>query len=356
MKSRLSRIVGHIAMAVAVAIALVLLAHELKAYHYRDLMRQVWTLPHSHLALALLMTAAAYAVLPGYDAIALAYVDHPLPIRRIAFGSFIAYALSHSLGFPLLSGGPVRYRFWSVWGLSTSEIAQAISFAGATFIIGMMAVAGFVFLLEPSSTIQLLRLPFGSFKPLGALCLVLVAAYLVLSATRNKTFRVFEWEFPVPSTKLAIAQLMVAVVDWAAAGAVLFVLLPPGYHLSFLPVLGVFLLAQFAGILSHVPGGLGVFEAIVVLLLRPYVPAASIVGSLLAYRAIYYLLLLVIALAFLIAFEARRQSSRVAEVATLAGGIVGRWMPALMPQILSVATFVAGVILIVSGATPAVRS
>ena len=84
-------------------------------------------------ALALLVTAAAYAVLPGYDAIALAYVDHPLPIRRIAFGSFIAYALSHSLGFPLLSGGPVRYRFWSIWGLSTSEIAQAISFAGATF-------------------------------------------------------------------------------------------------------------------------------------------------------------------------------------------------------------------------------
>ena len=356
MKSRIARAIGPAAMVIAVTIALVLIDRELKSYHYRDLMRQVWTLPHTHLALALMLTAIAYAVLPGYDAIALSYVDHPLPLRRIAFGSFIAYALSHSLGFPLLSGGPVRYRFWSVWGLSTSEIAQAISFAGATFIIGMIAVAGFVFLLEPTSTIQLLRLPFESLKPLGALCLVLVAAYLVLSATRYKTFRFFEWEFPVPSTTLAIAQLLVAVVDWVAAGAVLYVLLPPGYHLSFLPVLGVFLLAQFAGILSHVPGGLGVFEAIVVLLLRPYVPAASIVGSLLAYRAIYYLLPLVIALTFLIAFELQRQRQRVAEVATLAGGFVGRWLPALMPQILSVATFVAGVILIVSGATPAVRS
>ena len=94
----------------------------------------------------------------------------------------------------------------------------------------------------------------------------------------------------------------------------------------------------------------------VVLLLKPYVPAASIVGSLLAYRAIYYLLPLVIALAFLIAYEVRRQSSRVAEVASLASGIVGRWLPALLPQILSITTFVAGVILIVSGATPAVRS
>jgi len=171
-----------------------------------------------------------------------------------------------------------------------------------------------------------------------------------------RTRRLFEWEFPVPTTRLALAQLLVAVIDWTAAGAVLFVLLPPGYRLSFLPVLGVFLLAQFAGILSHVPGGLGVFEAVVVLLLKPYVPAASIVGSLLAYRAIYYLLPLVIAIAFLIAYEARRQSSRVAEVASLASGIVGRWLPALLPQILSITTFVAGVILIVSGATPAVRS
>ena len=355
MKFKVSRAIGPAAMAVAMAVALYLLERELKLYHYRDLMRLVWVLPHSHLALALLLTAVGYAVLPGYDAIALSYIEHPLPIRRIAFGSFIAYALSHSLGFPLLSGGPVRYRFWSVWGLSTSEIAQAISFAGATFIIGMVAVAGGVLLLEPRSTIDLLHLPVSTLRPIGAVCLLLVAGYLVLTTTRYKTFRLFEWEFPVPSTRLAIAQLGVAVVDWSAAGAVLYVLLPAGYRLAFLPVLGVFLIAQFAGILSHVPGGLGVFEAIVVLLLSPRVPAASIVGSLIAYRAIYYLLPLVLALTCLIAFEAQRQRDRVADVATIAGGLVGRWIPAILPQILSLATFVGGLILIVSGATPAVR-
>ena len=355
MNFRISRAIGPVAVAAAMGVALYLLERDLKLYHYRDLMRQVWVLPHSHLALALLLTAVAYAVLPGYDAIALSYVDHPLPIRRIAFGSFIAYALSHSLGFPLLSGGPVRYRFWSAWGLSTSEIAQAISFAGATFIIGMVAVAGGVLLLEPGSTIDLLHLPVTSLKPLGALCLLLVAGYLILTTTRYKTFRLFEWEFPVPSTRLALAQLGVAVVDWTAAGAVLYVLLPSGYRLAFLPVLGVFLIAQFAGILSHVPGGLGVFEAIVVVLLRPRVPAASILGALLAYRVVYYLLPLVLALTFLIAFEVQRQRDRVAEVATFAGGMVGRWIPAILPQFLSLATFVAGVILIVSGATPALR-
>jgi phosphatidylglycerol lysyltransferase len=356
MNGKISRVLGPTAMAAAVAIAFYLLGRDLRSYRYHDLLRQVWTLPHSHLLLALLLTAVAYAVLPGYDAIALSYVDHPLAARRIAFGSFIAYAVSHSLGFPLLSGGPVRYRFWSAWGLSTSEIAQAISFAGATFVIGMIAVAGVVFLLEPRSTIELLRLPLSTLKPVGAICILLVAGYLTLAATRRKSFRFFEWEFPVPSIRLALAQLAVAIVDWTAAGAVLFVLLPPGYRLSFLPVLGVFLLAQFVGILSHVPGGLGVFEAIVVLLLKPYVPAASIVGSLLAYRAMYYLLPLVIALTLLIAFEARRKRDRVVEMATIAGEFVGRWLPALLPQLLSVATFVSGVILIVSGATPAIRS
>jgi len=83
------------------------------------------------------------------------------------------------------------------------------------------------------------ELPFNSVKPLGALCLC-DCGYLTLSATRYKTFRLFEWEFPVPSTRLALAQLLVAVVDWTAAAAVLYVLLPPGYGLAFLPVLGVF--------------------------------------------------------------------------------------------------------------------
>ncbi|HEY1951598.1 MAG TPA: bifunctional lysylphosphatidylglycerol flippase/synthetase MprF [Gemmatimonadaceae bacterium] len=356
MKAGFSRALGPAAMATAMAVGLYIIERELKTYHYRDLMRQVWTLPHSHVALALLLTALAYAVLPGYDAIALAYVDHPLPVRRIAFGSFIAYALSHSLGFPLLSGGPVRYRFWSVWGLSTSEIAQAISFAAATFMVGMIAVAGVVFVLEPSSTVRLLQLPFGSLKPVGVVCLMLIAAYVVLSFTRVKAVQLFGWEFPFPSPRLALAQLFVAVVDWSAAGAVLYVLLPPGYRLSFLPVLGVFLIAQFAGILSHVPGGLGVFEAVIVLLLKPHVPAASILGSLVAYRAIYYLLPFVIAMAFLIAFEVQRWRDRVVEVASVASGAVGRWLPTLLPQILSIATFIAGAILIVSGATPAVRS
>lgn len=318
-------------------------------------MRQVWTLPHSQLALALVLTVFGYAVLPGYDAIALRYIGHPLPLRRIALGSFVAYALSHSLGFPLLSGGPVRYRFWSVWGLSTPEIAQALSFAGVTFVIGMVSVAGAVMLLEPQSTTALLHLPIASLRPVGLALVLSIGAYLGLTLSRKESVHVFGWRFPIPTTRLALAQLAVALVDWTAAGAVLYVLLPDGYGVGPLPVLGVFLFAQFAGIISHVPGGLGVFEATVVLLLKSRYPAASIVGALIAYRVIYYLLPFVVGLSFLIAFEIRRERERVTEVVLRAGGFVGRWVPMLLPHVLSAATFVAGIILIASGATPSAR-
>ena len=339
----------------AMGFALLILQRELRSYHYHDLMRQVWTLPHANLFLALGLTALAYLVLPGYDAVALRYVGHPLPLQRIALGSFVAYAVSHNLGFPLLSGGPVRYRFWSAWGLSTSEIAQALGFAGSTFVIGMIAVGGGVLVLEPPSALAQLHIAPVIARMLGAFGIALIAAYLALTKSSRKSVGFLEWEFPLPSTGLAITQLVVAIADWTLAAAVLFVLLPNGYELQFLTVLGVFVLAQFAGIASHVPGGLGVFEAVVVLMLESHAPAASIVGALVAYRAVYYILPLVFALAFLAAFEIQRQRARVRTAAVLAGGFIGRWVPLIMPQLLSVATFLGGVILVVSGATPALR-
>lgn len=340
-------------------LALFLLHGELRAYHYHQVMRSVWAIPAHRLLLALAFTAVAYAILPGYDAVALAYVKHPLPLTRVGFGSFIAYGLSQTLGFPLVTGGSVRYRFWSAWGLSTAEIAQAASFAGATFTLGVIATAGAAFLLEPASTVGRIPMPLGALRAVGVGCLGIVAAYLVWSATRRQPLRLGGWEFPVPSPRLALAQLAVGAVDWAAAGAVLYVLLPraPGGvpALGFLSFLGVFLLAQYAGLLSHVPGGLGVFETLVVLLLGPFLPTPGVVGALVAYRAIYYLLPFALALVMLGTYELAQQRERMATAATTAGSLAVRWIPVVLPQVLSVTTFIGGALLLFSGATPSVR-
>jgi len=136
--------------------ALAILHRELAAYSYRDLVRAARAVPLERLGWAVALTALAYAVLPGYDAMALRYIRFRLPFRRTAFGSFIAYAFSQLLGFPLLTGGSVRYRLWSAWGLSSAQIARAVSFVAFSFTLGMVAVSGVVLVrLEPIAFIML---------------------------------------------------------------------------------------------------------------------------------------------------------------------------------------------------------
>ena len=278
-------------LAVAIfAGALVVLHRELAAYRFGDIRRSVRAVSPDALAQSALITVLAYAVLPGYDAAALRYVGSRLPLHCVAFGSFIAYAFSQTLGFPLLTGGSVRYRLWSAWGLSSVEIAEAVSFLSFSFALGMVEVSGIVFVLAPGDTAALLHLPFPSLFPIGVANLTLVAVYAAWSLRQRGSITVGRWVLPSVSPRLLAAQLIVPALDWVLAGAALYVLLPPGHGLSLPAFLGIFLLAQFAGLLSHVPGGLGVVETIVVLLLAPYLSASAVLGPLLAYRGVYYLL------------------------------------------------------------------
>lgn len=347
--------VGPLAILVLLVIALLVLHGELRAYRYHDITRAIFALPRSNVLMAVVFTFIAYALLPAYDAIALSYVGKPLPLHRLAFSSFISYGLSQTLGFPLITGSSVRYRFWSAWGLSTAEITQAVSFVGATFVLGMLFLSGTVFLLEPATTMELLGLPYGVLRPIGVVLFGVVATYIAWSAAQRRPLRFGGWEFPIPSLKVTTLQLCIAALDWTAAGAVLYALLPPGHRLSFLPFLGAFLLAQFAGQISHVPGGLGVFETLMVLLLKPYLPAASTVAALVVFRAIYYLLPFALSLLMLAGYEGARQGKRVAYVATSAGTFAARWTTSLLPQALAATTFIAGIVLLVSGATPSVH-
>jgi len=346
---------GPLAILILLVIALFLLHGELRAYRYHDITRAIFALPHKNVLIAVAFTFIAYGLLPAYDAIALSYVGKPLPLHRVAFSSFISYGLSQTLGFPLITGSSVRYRFWSAWGLSTAEIAQAVSFVGATFVLGMLFLSGAVFLLEPATTMELLGLPYGVLRPIGVVLLGVVATYIAWSAAQRRPLRFGGWEFPIPSLKVTTLQLCVAALDWTAAGAVLYALLPQGHRLSFLPFLGAFLLAQFAGQISHVPGGLGVFETLMVLLLKPYLPASSTIAALVAFRAIYYLLPFALSLLMLAGYEGARQKKRVAFVATSAGTFAARWTTSLLPQALAATTFIGGIILLVSGATPSVH-
>jgi len=330
------------------AIALVVLYHELRVYHLHDLLGNIKSIPSFRLFQALLLTIMSYLIMTGYDFLALRYVNHALPYGNVAMASFISYAFSNNMGFGMIAGGSVRYRLYSAWGLSALEITKVVAFCSVTLWLGFFTLGGFVFLFEPLALPEAMHLPFASVHSLGRIFLALVAAFLLWVLIVKRPLRIRGWEFTLPSPGLLLAQISTACIDWALAGAVLYALLPPVTGLNFLGFLGIYLLAQTAGLISQVPGGLGIFEAVVLLLLD--LPASEALGVLLAYRGIYYFLPLCTAALLLGLQEALQRKVEIQKVAR----IFAHRSSGLVPPVLSFTVFVGGAILLFSGATPAV--
>ena len=338
---------------ILLSVVLWVLHHELQQYHYHDIIRHMRNIPPRQVVFALLLTALNYFVLTGHDALAFRYLRYPLSYSKIALAAFLGYALSHNLGFALLSSASMRYRLYSTWGLSAGEIATVVAFNGVTFWFGVLLLGGLAFIWEPLPLPPVLQLPlFRSVYPLGFIFLLLAASYLVFSALRTTPLKIREWEFRFPSLRLAVAQVVLSSLDWTLAASVLYMLLPSSENLSYPFFLGVYILAQMAGVSSQVPGGLGVFETIIVLFLSPQLPAPAILGSLVVYRGIYYLLPLGIATVLLAIHELSQKKEKLSQLA----GVFGRWASVLTPHFLAVSTFLGGAVLVVSGATPAIHS
>ena len=333
------------------AIALTVLRAELRHYRYHDIVRSIASLPAHAVLKALGLTALGYLTLALYDLLALRYVGKPIPPWRVALTSFIAYAFVQTLGFALLTGGAIRFRFWSMWGLTPAEIVQGISFSAVTFWLGVLTVAGTVFLFTPDAPAFAAWGPAVPVRAIGALLLAVVAGYLLWCAFYRRPFTIRGTELKAPSIAIAGLQLVVSTFDWTIAGAVLWTLTSHFAPLPFPAFLGLFVTAQIAGQASHVPGGLGVFDALMLVGLRGHLPVPEVLSALLAYRAIYYLIPFLIAVLMLAAHEARQRRAAI-KVGALAAG---KWVTWLVPVLLPASTFIAGAILLFSGATPGIH-
>lgn len=329
--------------------ALWVLHDALHQIHYRQVLAQLRAIPGARVLAALGLTGLSYLVMTGYDRLAIRYISHPLETGKVTLASFISYAFSNTIGLSLLTSGSIRYRLYSAWGLSAEEVARLVSFTVVTFWLGIVSVGGFIFLAEPLAVPALQHLHVHSTRPVGWLFAGLVAAYLLVVARRKQPLRLWNWELPMPSLRLAGAQLLIGALDWVLAGGVLYALLPVSAPLSFPQFLALFLLAQVVALISHVPGGLGVFESLM-LMFVPGSSAAALLGSMLIYRGIYYLLPLALA-ALLLGGNELLQRRRLLGRAL---GLLGRWAGALVPQLLAAATLVSGAVLLFSGATPAI--
>jgi phosphatidylglycerol lysyltransferase len=288
------------------ALSLWAITTELHKYKPQAIFNDIAAIPSQALLLAVGLTGLNYLFLTGYDALAVRFIRQSLPYRKIALVSVISYAISNSVGLALLSGSAIRYRFYAAWGLTPGKIAQIIAFCNLSFWIGLFAVGGLVFALEPLAVPGFLHLPFTTVHPLGVLFLVIIAAYLILSSFSRRSLKIRGWVLPHLPIQLSLAQIVVTSCDWALAASVLYCLLPAHDALSFVIFFGTYLLAQIAGILSNVPGGLGVFETVMLLLLSPPIASDQLLGALLVYRAIYYLLPLLVSVILLALYELKR--------------------------------------------------
>ena len=283
--------------------ALWVLYRELQSFRYEDVVQYLATLSPGSLLLAFGLTALSYAAFIGHDALALRYVGHPLPYRRVALASLIGFGISNAAGQAWLTGGAVRYRLYQAAGLSVGEIGRVVAFSVFTFWLGYIAWGAVLFPLgEPSASSSSSVLPLSvSLRALGWVCLAMLGLYLAWCGAgwSVKSFR-------PPPLSMALAQIALAIVRTALTASVLFVLLWGMPGASYLEVLGAFVLAIAAGGLGMVPGAAGVLEAVALLVLSSSIPTASVFGALLVFRAIYYLLPLAAGTGAFALIEARR--------------------------------------------------
>jgi len=334
-------------LALLLCAAFWVLHRELQAVHYRDVRETFIALPSHRLLWALLLCAANYLVLTAYDQLAFLYIGRRISRWRIGLTAFISYAVSNSVGLALLSGTAVRHRFYSRWGVAPADLSRIVMLNSTTYWLGMLTLVGWSFAFHPHTYVQG-GLAQGGVRWSGILCMAMAASYLAMTVVRKSPLGVHGFEMQVPPLRLALGQLLVSMADWALAAAVLHALLPPGGP-SYGVLLGAFLAAQVLGLISNVPGGLGVFEGATALLMAPYLPAEQIITALLLYRLIYYVIPLTFALLLLIGDEAHQRRAQLQQL----GQALGSHSVQFAPRIMALFTFMAGVLLLVSGATPA---
>jgi uncharacterized membrane protein YbhN (UPF0104 family) len=290
--AKLRKLAPLIAIAI-LAVVLWLLYRELKHYNLHDVLAALKDISPARLAVALALTALNYIVLIAYDWLAVWYLKFKVPLRRVGLAALVAYVTSYNFGV-LLGGTSIRYRFYSRWGLSLTEIARLVAVITLTCWLGLFALAGVVFLVVPLTIPGEVGLIIRNIHVLGVLLLAAVAAYYSFGALNWMPAFLRKHQFEVPPAWVTTWQIIIAGSDFALAGAVLYVLLDPLTPAGYPLVLGIYLLATVTSYLSHVPGGLGVFELIVLTLLpgaegNP-LAKAQILSALLAFRVIYFLL------------------------------------------------------------------
>jgi phosphatidylglycerol lysyltransferase len=329
--------------------ALWALRHELAGHSLREIGQRFREIPPHAVLVGAVLTIFSYLTLTGYEILGLMMVKAKLRYRTAALASFISYAFSNNVGLTLITGGSIRYRIYSARGLSTVDIAYITAFCTISFGLGALVIIALASLVTPATIADPLHLPDQVVEIGASLLLAALGVWLLAGLFWTKSFHIRNWEIRLPRVHYTVAQIVLAICDLTLAAGVLYVLLPEAIRPSFEVYITVYVIGLVAGAASHVPGGIGVFESLMIFML-PHVPKVPLIGSILAYRCIYFILPLALAALLTLGQEIL---TRRADLSHLVRGMTG-WLPKLSPQIVGTLVTISGAVMLFSGAYPSI--
>ncbi len=280
-----------------------LLVSQARQIDWAQVSQALRRLPTLTLAAAVALAAVSYLTYTSYDLLGRAWTRHTLPRRQTLGVAFISYAFNLNLG-ALVGGMAFRLRLYTRLGLSQARTLKVLALSMTTNWLGYAALAGALLLAD------VVRLPARwsmgplALQLLGAVLISVVLAYgLACAFSRRRNFTVRGHTLELPSARLAGLQLLLSMGNWLLMGLLVYALLQQ--RLPWAEVQGALLMAAVAGVVTHVPAGLGVLEAVFIALLGRQLPHGEILAALLAYRVIYYLVPLGLATAWHLRLEAQ---------------------------------------------------
>ena len=291
--------VGVILSVAIIAIAAVVLYRKLHNINVSKVLTAMATVEYRDVAVAALFVAAGYFTLTFYDLFALRTIGRKdVPYRVAALAGFTSYSVGHNVGASVFTGGAVRYRIYSAWGLDAVEVAKLCFIAGLTFWLGNVTVLGVGFFYQPQAASEIDQLPIWANSILGIAALIVLATYVTWVWRTPRVIGRQNWEVRLPSGPLTLLQIAIGIVDLGCCALAMYTLVPSEPHIQFIDVAVIFITATMLGFASHSPGGLGVFDAAMLIALWQF-DAEELLAGLLIFRLLYYLLPFTLALAVL---------------------------------------------------------
>lgn len=275
-------------------LAIGMLWWQLREYSFSDIVHAILDIPLLNLVLAVFACFAGYLVLSLYDCLALKYIGEHVSWWKWMLAGMLGFAISNNAGHAVVSGGAIRYRLYTRWRIRAGDIVKMLTISGFTYFLGASAIVIGGYFLIPSTVFDNSVGFSVGLNTLFAFCLAALLAYFATTIIfENKSIKIGNLRFQVPTTKMALVQTILGIGDSVLAGLVLYFCMIPFVDIPFTTFIGLFVIAQTTGVFSQVPGGIGVFETVFLIALPDTVDKANIFGALLAYRIIYYLLPLI---------------------------------------------------------------